>query len=257
MITSFSASNFVKTLLVENRRQRLVQLGGRRSCELAIVVIRDTKVRLVSHAEHLRYRTLALRRVSESSATFWKPSPGLVAQSSMLMELIIRHASDHSLADLNGELCVGLRSKAIEAAAPGERAAHGARRASRTFCVRQSSISTSETFRTPPLAQAFQSLVRPLLGQSEAEVGRWRGALSEALGPNRSAHREPGCRVGARDLKAAAGRRHATAGRAEPLPDGFPALPRSNVPDPNPSPTIRAAHITAANRRISWIAVIF
>jgi len=34
------------------------------------------------------------------------------------------------------------------------------------------------------LAQAFQSLVRPLLGQSEAELGRWRNALSQALGPN-------------------------------------------------------------------------
>ena len=34
------------------------------------------------------------------------------------------------------------------------------------------------------LAQAFQSLVRSLLGQSEAELGRWRDALSEALGPN-------------------------------------------------------------------------
>jgi PAS domain S-box-containing protein len=34
------------------------------------------------------------------------------------------------------------------------------------------------------LAQAFQSLVRPLLGQNEAEIGRWRDALSEALGPN-------------------------------------------------------------------------
>src|SRR5271165_4551834 len=34
------------------------------------------------------------------------------------------------------------------------------------------------------LAQAFQSLVRPLLGQSEATLGRWRDALSEALGPN-------------------------------------------------------------------------
>jgi predicted ATPase len=34
------------------------------------------------------------------------------------------------------------------------------------------------------LAQAFQGLVRPLLGQSEAELGRWRGALGEALGPN-------------------------------------------------------------------------
>src|SRR5712675_2436508 len=34
------------------------------------------------------------------------------------------------------------------------------------------------------LAQAFQSLVRPLLGQSETELGRWRDSLSEALGPN-------------------------------------------------------------------------
>ena len=34
------------------------------------------------------------------------------------------------------------------------------------------------------LAQAFQGLVRPLLGRSEAELGRWRDALSEALGPN-------------------------------------------------------------------------
>src|SRR5258708_6264340 len=35
------------------------------------------------------------------------------------------------------------------------------------------------------LAQAFHSLVRTLLGQSEAEIGRWRDALGEALGPNR------------------------------------------------------------------------
>ena len=34
------------------------------------------------------------------------------------------------------------------------------------------------------LAQAFRSLVRPLLGQSEAALGRWRDALREALGPN-------------------------------------------------------------------------
>src|SRR4029077_18096069 len=34
------------------------------------------------------------------------------------------------------------------------------------------------------LAQAFQSLVRPLLGHREAELGRWRDALREALGPN-------------------------------------------------------------------------
>jgi predicted ATPase/signal transduction histidine kinase/ActR/RegA family two-component response regulator len=34
------------------------------------------------------------------------------------------------------------------------------------------------------LAQAFQSLVRSLLGRSEAELGRWRRSLSEALGTN-------------------------------------------------------------------------
>ena len=34
------------------------------------------------------------------------------------------------------------------------------------------------------LAQAFRSLVRPLLGESEAELGRWRDSLIEALGPN-------------------------------------------------------------------------
>jgi serine/threonine protein kinase len=34
------------------------------------------------------------------------------------------------------------------------------------------------------LAQAFQSLVRLLLGQSEAEIARWRDALRKALGPN-------------------------------------------------------------------------
>jgi PAS domain S-box-containing protein len=34
------------------------------------------------------------------------------------------------------------------------------------------------------LAQAFQSLVRSILGQSEAELGRWRNSLQEALGAN-------------------------------------------------------------------------
>jgi predicted ATPase/signal transduction histidine kinase len=34
------------------------------------------------------------------------------------------------------------------------------------------------------LGQAFQSLVRSLLTQSEKELGRWRDALREALGPN-------------------------------------------------------------------------
>ena len=34
------------------------------------------------------------------------------------------------------------------------------------------------------LAQAFQSLIRPLLGKSEAELSQWRDAFREALGPN-------------------------------------------------------------------------
>ena len=34
------------------------------------------------------------------------------------------------------------------------------------------------------LAQAFQSLVRPLLGKSDAELARWREAILKALGPN-------------------------------------------------------------------------
>jgi predicted ATPase/signal transduction histidine kinase len=34
------------------------------------------------------------------------------------------------------------------------------------------------------LAQAFQSLIRPILAKSEAELGRWRDAIREALGPN-------------------------------------------------------------------------
>ena len=34
------------------------------------------------------------------------------------------------------------------------------------------------------MAQAFQDLVRPLLGESEGELARWRDALKEALGPN-------------------------------------------------------------------------
>jgi serine/threonine protein kinase len=34
------------------------------------------------------------------------------------------------------------------------------------------------------LGQAFRSLVRPLLGQSDIELGRWRNALREALGAN-------------------------------------------------------------------------
>jgi AAA ATPase domain len=34
------------------------------------------------------------------------------------------------------------------------------------------------------LAQAFQHLVRQILGQSEGELGHWRAAIHQALGPN-------------------------------------------------------------------------
>ena len=34
------------------------------------------------------------------------------------------------------------------------------------------------------LAQAFESLIRPLLGKTEAELSKWREALREALNPN-------------------------------------------------------------------------
>src|SRR5579859_3188512 len=34
------------------------------------------------------------------------------------------------------------------------------------------------------LAQAFQSLIRPILGRSAAELHHWRGTLKDALGPN-------------------------------------------------------------------------
>src|SRR5260370_1292185 len=34
------------------------------------------------------------------------------------------------------------------------------------------------------LAQAFQTLLRPLLTQNETELGKWRDALQDALGPN-------------------------------------------------------------------------
>jgi predicted ATPase/GAF domain-containing protein len=34
------------------------------------------------------------------------------------------------------------------------------------------------------LAQAFQTLIRPILAKSEEELGRWRDAILEALGPN-------------------------------------------------------------------------
>ncbi len=54
------------------------------------------------------------------------------------------------------------------------------------------------------LAQAFQSLLRPVLAKSEDELTQWRDALGEAVGPKRSAHRGSGSRIGAHPRKAAA-----------------------------------------------------
>ena len=48
---------------------------------------------------------------------------------------------------------------------------------------------------TRTLAQAFQSLIRPLLGKGEAELSTWRDALQEALGPNGPAHCGFGSRI--------------------------------------------------------------
>ena len=56
------------------------------------------------------------------------------------------------------------------------------------------------------LAQAFQSLVRQILGKSEAE---WQvaEALKRGAGPERPAHRRPDPRAGAHHRQTAAGRR--------------------------------------------------
>ena len=76
------------------------------------------------------------------------------------------------------------------------------------------------------LGQAFQSLVRSLLTQSEEELGRWRELPERDVGLEWAAHRQPRARAGARDRKTAASAGAAAAGFAEPFPDGVPAVPR-------------------------------
>ena len=76
------------------------------------------------------------------------------------------------------------------------------------------------------LAQAFQGLIRRLLGQSEAELDRWREALRAALEPNAALDRQPGPRPEADPRRAAAGSGPAAAGRGTPLPAGAAALHR-------------------------------
>ena len=97
----------------------------------------------------------------------------------------------------------------------------------RAACSRRaSSTSTSATSPTPPWPRPSAVWCGPLLGESEAELGRWRDALSEALGPNGQLIVNLDSRAGARDRDTAAGRGLAAAGREEPFSDGFPALPR-------------------------------
>jgi len=76
------------------------------------------------------------------------------------------------------------------------------------------------------LGQAFQSIVRSLLSQSEAELGPWRNALREALGPNGQliANLVP-------ELELVIGKQPPVADlppqdAQKPLPAGVPALPR-------------------------------
>src|SRR6202008_1153263 len=76
------------------------------------------------------------------------------------------------------------------------------------------------------LAQAFQKLIRRLLGQSEAELGQGRDALCDALGPHGPSRLNPPPRERARHGEPAAGPRPCAARREEPLSDGVPAAHR-------------------------------
>ena len=76
------------------------------------------------------------------------------------------------------------------------------------------------------LVQAFQSLVRPLLGKSDAELAHWRAALVEALGPNGRLMVDLIPELEFDHRRTAAGAGAAAAGRATSLPTGVPALHR-------------------------------
>ena len=55
----------------------------------------------------------------------------------------------------------------------------------RVACLRPASLTNiSATSRMPPWSKPSRALVRSFLGQSEAELSRWRDAMREALGPN-------------------------------------------------------------------------
>ena len=72
------------------------------------------------------------------------------------------------------------------------------------------------------LAQALQSLVRSLLGKSDAELGTWRDGAAGGAGPERPAHGRPHPRAGATDRPAATRAGAAAARRTAPFPAGVP-----------------------------------
>ena len=75
------------------------------------------------------------------------------------------------------------------------------------------------------LAQAFQSLIRPLLGKNEADLAPWRDALREALGPNAGLIADLVPEVETHHRGTPTGPRAATPGRATTLSDGLPPFP--------------------------------
>jgi serine/threonine protein kinase len=74
------------------------------------------------------------------------------------------------------------------------------------------------------LAQAFQSLVRRILGRDDTELNRWRQALLEALGPNGQLMVTLIPELAAIIGDQPSDPRSAATRGAESIPDGFPAL---------------------------------
>ncbi len=75
------------------------------------------------------------------------------------------------------------------------------------------------------LAQASQGLIRPLLGQSEAELADWRDALRDALGPNAKLMVDlvPELKLIIGEPPPVPGAAAATG--AKPIPSGVPPVP--------------------------------
>ena len=92
------------------------------------------------------------------------------------------------------------------------------------FRVPASSISTSATFPIPPWRRPFRAWSGRCSAKSDVELGAWREALREALGPNAATHGGPRPGVEAHHRRADASPRAAAAGRATTLPAGVSAF---------------------------------